>query len=145
MPKKTTKKITKPKLNPKEELFCYLYTSGGGGCFGNAGKSYNKAYRVPPKGQKSDPRVQNKDYVAGHTLLRKHKIKAYISDLLKELYNNQTVDNELLKTIIQNDDIKSKVNAIKEYNRVQERVSEGIQGDIVIRWDDEGMSKKKKK
>lgn len=111
--------IKKP-LKPEWELFCqYFVTSYE--TFGNATKSYAKAYNID---------ISNKSKYAscrtqGYRLLTNDDILARINQLLSELVmNNTTVDMELAFLITQKVDFASKIAAIREYNKLKQRITE---------------------
>lgn len=104
------------KLNEKQKLFCELYTLDKN-CFGNASKAYRTAYNLTPSQYKAGE-------VSAHHLLRNPKLEKYISHLLSSQYNDKKIDNELSKTIFQNKDLQTKINGIKEYNKLKSRIVE---------------------
>ncbi len=115
MGKKTSKGN---KLSPKEELFCQYYATSGQ-AFGNARLSYALAFNKPfnTRAQKSvcDTLSQR--------LFRKVLIYKHIETLLNKKIDDDIVDKELAKVIQQNEELKAKVSAISEYNRVRGRIT----------------------
>lgn len=128
--KPSTKKH-KPLL-PKQELFCQLYLRGDKRQFGNATRSYIDAYGIDIDVRNEDwspNKEQNKkNYdvarATGTENLAKPHIKARMKEILKETFNDEDIDDELSKIIKQDNDLGSKLSAIKEYNRLKERVIE---------------------
>lgn len=103
-------------LNPNQEKFCRLYASDKE-FFGNGVESYLEAYDLPHSKYKAAG-------VSAARLLENAKILARINELLSITLNDQVVDKELAFTVIQKRDLSSKVQAIKEYNRVKKRVDD---------------------
>jgi len=103
-------------LTLKQELFCELYTTDKQ-CFGNATIAYRTAYGMTQSQYRSAQ-------VSAHHLLRESKIKAYINKLLDSSFNEKTTDLQLALVIMQNKDLPSKVAAIREYNKLRQRITE---------------------
>ncbi len=125
MKKKKTKKRNRLKhiadavsesLNEKQKLFCELYIVDKD-CFGNASKAYRTAYSLTPTQYKSAE-------VSAHRLLRNDKLKKYINHLLDSQFNDKAVDRQLSKVIEQDKDLPAKVTAIKEFNKLKQRIIE---------------------
>ena len=110
------KSLMKEKLNPKQEKFCQLYASDRE-FFGNGVESYMEAYDM-------ERSKYNTAKSAAQRLLTYDYINALIGELLDIKISNEVVDKELGFVIIQKNDLSSKVQAIKEYNRVKQRVDE---------------------
>lgn len=149
----------------KQDAFCYFYASGKSlETFGNATKSYIMAYGFFEKiklleeelviipYRKEDERklkrqaimkVENSCAAMASALLRNIKIIAQCGKLLDELYSETHMDRELARAATQNKDIASKVAAIREFNRVKNRVEEKIiNNNTVYMWDtDEDLRK----
>ena len=122
--KKTTyKKVTEKleaisaDLNERQKLFCKLYTTDKF-CFGNATKSYIEAYGLTTATQKKNAGRM------GYRLLINVHVKNYINALLDAGFRDEEVDRELSKVMIQDKDLRSKVTAITEYNKVKNRVKD---------------------
>lgn len=112
-------------LNLQQEMFCQYYTSGTE-FFGNGLRSYEAAYDVDT----SNPIGYNNAKQGASRLLRIKKICKRINDLIDaEGLNDMNVDKQLFFLLTQNDDFKSKLGAIKEYNKLRQRITERI--DIV--------------
>jgi len=112
----------KKKLNPNQELFCQLYATDTE-FFGNGLQSYVKAY----KPDMSKPNWnQTARSVASEILTNPHVI-ARINDLLTEGgLNDQNVDKQLSFLITQHADFNAKMGAIREYNKLKQRITEKI-------------------
>ena len=66
--------------------------------------------------------------VESSRLLRNPNILKRIQEVLKEKgFNDENIDNELLELIIQNDDKGSKLGAIREYNKLKQRITEKLE------------------
>lgn len=108
------------KLSLKERLFCRYFIFGSNEEFGigNGVKSYAKAY------EKVLPQDYNTCGVESCVYLKKPKIKEYMADLLVEAgYMDETVDSRLRQIIFDGKDEHS-VQAIKEYNKLKQRITE---------------------
>ena len=121
----------KDKLNLRQEMFCRLYT-GGGEFFGKQVWSYIIAYKIniPIVDYKLLTPEQKVKYdiasVNASVLIRNHKIKNRCDKLLDNLLKNEIVDRELVKVVMQSNDLSAKVQAIREYNKLKSRVTENI-------------------
>lgn len=152
--KKTKNKIIpaekiSEKLNLKQELFCQLYTKNSF-LFGNATLSYAEAYGFNlATMSKEDVVVEVMDEIlqkmvkrkvdhspfhkanqvcstAGERLLRNVYINQRIQDLLNETMNDRDMDAEIAYTARQREDMTAKMSAIKEYNKIKQRVTAKI-------------------
>ena len=108
------------KLTPKQELFCQYYATNEE-FFGNGVKSYLEAYGLKSEEGKSI------SYDTAKANAYKLLTKSYITTRINELFqahglNDTFVDKQLEKLIIQDADFKTKINAIKEYNALKQRV-----------------------
>lgn len=117
-----SKDIKKP-LKPEWELFCQYFVSSYE-TFGNATKSYAKAYNID---------ISNKSKYAscrtqGYRLLTNDDILKRINELLTELVmNDTTVDMQLAFLITQMGDYGAKIQAIKEYNKLKQRITDKVE------------------
>lgn len=103
-------------LNEKQKLFAILYTTDRE-CFGNASKAYRTAYNLTPKQYKAGK-------VSAHHSLTNPNLKAFIKEYLKEGFVDEAVDQEIAKVIKQDKDLIAKNTAIKEYNKLKQRITE---------------------
>lgn len=109
-------------LNQKQQLFCTLYASDRE-FFGNGVQSYIEAY---------DPARDNQFWydaacASASRLLRSAKVINEINRLLEvQGLNDVAVDKQLSFLIAQHADFKSKVSAIKEYNKLKQRIVDKI-------------------
>jgi len=121
----------KKKLKPAEKLFCQLY-AGSSDYFNNATRAYGIAYEkvLPPIGKpktdwtKTEALVYNLASVEGHNLLIKPSIRQECEKVLKSDFKNEMADKELNWTIKQREDLSAKMTAIKEYNKLKQRIIE---------------------
>jgi hypothetical protein len=110
------------KLNPKQELFCKLYSSDKE-FFGNGVQSYIEAYEINILKQGAYNGARSSAY----DLLTNPHILKRIDELLEvKGLNDSQVDKELLFVIQQKADLGSKVAAIREYNKLKQRITEKI-------------------
>lgn len=119
------------KLTLTQERFCQLYVSGDRELFGNGTQSYIQAYGVDvsKKGSYDVARAG-----ACENLAKPHIIDR-INSLLEECWlNDQAVDKQLAFVIHQHADMSSKVSAIKEYNKLRNRIIEQkkVSGEIIV-------------
>lgn len=105
-------------LNDKQRLFAWLYVSDRD-CFANATRSYMAAYEM-----------ENSQYDTARTngtrLLANARIAGYINDLLDKQFEDKEVDRALALAISQNKDMRSKVAAIGEYNKLKARITDKV-------------------
>lgn len=107
------------KLKPKQERFCQLYVSKE--FFGNGVQSYMEAYGISKDGY-------NAARVSASELLTKPNICARINELLDASgLNDEFVDKQLLIMITQNADFSSKISAIREYNKLKQRIIDKVE------------------
>lgn len=110
------------KLTPQQELFCQYYATDKE-FFGNGVQSYIEAYGIDI----SKPGAYNSARSSAYENL----IRPYILKRIDELLdmgglNNQFVDKQLQWVILQNADVSSKVAAIREYNKLKQRIVEKV-------------------
>lgn len=87
---------------------------------------------APKKRRKSKIIPGSSDYdmaynvcsVGASRLLRNDKVASYCEKLLNEVLKDSKVDSEMAKLILQNRDLTTKLNAIKEYNKLKQRIVE---------------------
>ena len=112
--------MAKEKLNPKQELFCQLYSSDQE-FFANGTQAYMEAYDIDTskKGTYENARVNASKLLTNTNILKR------INELLElRGLNDPFVDKQLEFLITQNADLKTKVSAIKEYNKLKSRILE---------------------
>lgn len=119
-------------LTMKQEIFCRCYATTRE-FFGNGVQSYIEAYK-PDMSKKGWYNVAR--YMAS-TMLTNPNIMRRINDLLSnEGWNHGNMDKQLNFVASQYSDLKSKVMAIREYNRVTKRVDDApkipVSFEIVI-------------
>ena len=111
------------KINQKQELFCQYYATDKE-FFGNGVEAYAEAYDLDI----SVPKHYNTAKTNAWRLLTNADILKRIDQLL-ELgpLNNTFVDRQLAKIIAQDADFSSKVAAIREYNKLKQRITDKIE------------------
>jgi phage terminase small subunit len=110
----------KPKLNPKQELFCKLYASDRD-FFANGVQSYIEAYDIDT----NEPGAYNGARASASKLLTNTAILTRINEILElEGLNDVFVDKQLNFLITQNADLSTKARAINEYNKLKSRITE---------------------
>lgn len=106
------------KLNLRQEKFCRLYASDKE-FFGNGVESYCEAYNV-------DTNKPNWNAVARQSaskLLTNSNILVRINELIETTaFNDEHADKQLSFLITQHGDLGSKLGAIKEYNKLKQRI-----------------------
>lgn len=113
-------------LNPKQEKFANLYATDKE-FFGNGVQSYIEAY---------DPDTSKSTWyktacISASQLLSNIRVCTRITQLLEEGgLNDQHVDKQLLFIITQFDDKSTKLAAIREYNKLKQRINEKT--DVVV-------------
>jgi phage terminase small subunit len=109
--------MAEKKLNPKQELFCKIFASEQE-FFGNGVQSYAKAYGtdLTTKGGYATAKVNS------HKLLTNANILAFIDKIMDIYVNDQVVDKELAFVVLQKSDFGAKVAAIREYNKLKQRI-----------------------
>ena len=111
--------MAKTKLNEKREKFCQLFTSADREYFGNGVQSYLEVYNI----DRSKKNWYKTACVAASDLLSKVKVYERISELLEEGgLNDKYVDKQLLYLISQYSDNSNKLGAIREYNKLKQRI-----------------------
>jgi hypothetical protein len=129
-----------PKLNPKHEKFCQLYAKNSE-LFGNGTLCYAETYtykldtlsreRLKDSEGKEQPSEYERAYnvcsVEANRLLRNPRIDARLTKLLNEMLRDDIVDRELAKTILQDRKLEPKISAIREYNKLKQRIIEKVE------------------
>lgn len=115
------KKLEAAGLNPKQLLFCKLYASDKE-FFGNGVESYAEAYNFDLTARKGNYEIAKS---AASRLLTNVNVLAHINELLEEGgLNDAFVDKQLHFVITQNAEFSSKVAAIREYNKLKQRITD---------------------
>lgn len=117
-------------LTLRQEKFCQLYALDTR-YMGNWVSAYMEVYDID---------TEKKGWyktacVCASQLLSNPKVYNRINALLEEEWlNDQFVDKQLLYVISQQGDITNKVSAIKEYNKLKQRITDKLQvdGNLVI-------------
>lgn len=128
-------------LTPQQDKFCRLYTQNEE-LFSNATLSYAEAYgygledllNVPQCDEKGNtiPRSSERDRAydicsaSASRLLRNEKIQEKVTMYLNELMKDTVVDSQLAKVIMQDRKLESKISAIREYNKLRNRVKDEV-------------------
>lgn len=109
------------KLNLRQEAFCENYVEADKDFFGNGTECYIEAYDV-------DLTAKNAYQIAASSasrLLKNVKVIERIQQLLEEMgFNDAFVDKQLSFLITQYADLPTKLNAVKEYNKLKGRIVE---------------------
>lgn len=120
--KASIKEIKAKGLNPQREFFCQLYASSRE-FFGNGTQSYIEAYNIDitEKGAYASARTRAYELLTNSDILKR------IDELMEHaVLNDQFVDKQLSFVISQNADMPSKVAAMKEYNKLKQRIVEKV-------------------
>lgn len=136
---------TKP-LNIQQELFCQLYVKSDK-MRGNGTKCYAYAYGYQDYENLSrettqEQRLDENDHVYwvnvdslyerkskelgvnASRLLAIDRVRTRINELRKEMIEDEIVDNEMVKVILQDNDLSAKMKGIGEYNKLKQRIIE---------------------
>lgn len=110
------------KLNPRQERFCQLYATDRE-FFGNGVQTYIEVYEPDQK----KPNWYKSAQASSSRLLSNVMIFERINELLEqEGLNDAFVDKQLLFLISQQADFTNKAAAIREYNKLKQRITERI-------------------
>ena len=121
------KKDKETGLNIRQKKFCEVFLSKD--FYGNGVESYAEAYNK----DLTNPKEYNACRSLASKLLTNVNILAYINQLMEEGgLNDAFVDKQLLLSITQNADFGSKIAAIREYNKLKQRITDKmkIEGDF---------------
>ncbi len=127
------KKWEEVHLQAKQELFCQLYTSKE--FFGNWVQSYIEAYDPDT----SKPNWYKTACASASQILSNIKVCNRINEMLEsEGLNDQFIDKQLLFLATQHDDKGAKIAAIREYNKLKQRITDKLdvttKGDAIWTW-----------
>lgn len=119
------------KLTPQQEMFCQLYASERE-FFGNGVQSYIEAYGVDT--------AKHGWYAVAKSGACENLTKPYILERINEIFeahglNDQFVDKQLEKLIVQDADFKVKMSAISEYNKLRARITQKVEQTTVVKQD----------
>lgn len=113
-------------LNADQEKFCEHFTSLDTELYGNGTLSYLEAYsnKKGNKGNKAKMPLSYKVAAANaYKLLKKTEIIEKINSLLEAKgFNNENVDKQHLFLLNQFADLKTKLGAVSEYNKLKRRI-----------------------
>ena len=106
------------KLNERQEKFSQLYATDTE-FFGNGVQAYLEVYDIDT----SKPNWYKTACAASSQLLRNIKVCKRINEILEEQgLNDEFIDKQLLFLITQHADFGNKLGAIKEYNKLKQRI-----------------------
>lgn len=108
------------KVNPTQELFCQYYATETE-FFGNGVQSYIEAYEP----DQSKANWYKSACSSASRLLSDVKVIGRINEILEETgMNDVHIDKQLSFLITQHADFTNKLGAIKEYNKLRQRIIE---------------------
>lgn len=111
----------KEKLTLQQEAFCKLYVSPDKDFFGNGVESYLEVFNV----DRSKKNWYKTACSLASRLLSNDKVCERINQLLEDGgLNDQFVDKQLLFMITQHADGNMKLGALREYNKLKQRIVE---------------------
>lgn len=115
-------------LSPKREKFCRLYSTESE-FFGNGVQSYIEAYEP----DQSKPNWYKSACSSASRMLGNVKVIARINEILTETgLNDAFIDKQLSFLIAQHADFTNKLGAIKEYNKLKQRIIDKWEGEIKL-------------
>ncbi len=145
----TYEELKAQKLNLNQELFCQLYVKGGE-IKGNGTQCYVQAFgididsmsaeqetrieikggeeveiRIP--GTSERERALSVATELASRLLRKVCIQERVNAIFQTLLNDNVVDGQLAKIVLQEGDLHASLGGIKEYNKLKKRVTDLIE------------------
>lgn len=117
----------KLKLEAQQEAFCQYFMSPTE-FYGNGVQSYAAAY---------DKKITSFNYdsirAASARLLINPNVIKRLNELLDDSgFNDENVDKQLLFLINQGADFRSKLGALKEYNKLKQRITEKMQIEMPV-------------
>lgn len=120
--KRQEKEEIKESLNLRQEKFCQLYATSRE-FFGNGVESYLEVYDV----DRNKPNWYSIACASASRLLSNEKIINRINAILEQTgFNDAFVDKELSFLITQHADFQTKLGAIKEYNKLKQRIQDKL-------------------
>lgn len=127
MGEKPTASKTEQGLNLQQEAFCQVYTGQDRELFGNGTMSYLETYGEEYLTKNDKPMTYQVAMVSASNLLRNPKIITRINGLLSTGgFSDENVDKQHLFLINQYADLKTKLGAIAEYNKLKARITKKI-------------------
>lgn len=115
-------------INLQQDLFCNYYTSPTE-FYGHGVNSYAAAYDIDI----SEPGQYMVAAVGASRALKNVKIMRRIDSLLADRgLNDAYADKQLLFLMTQSADFGSKLGALREYNKLRQRITEKVQHDVVV-------------
>lgn len=115
-------------LNPKQELFCQLYSTDKE-FFGNGVQTYIEVYEPDQK----KPNWYKSACASASQILSNIKVINRISELLEEGgLNDAFIDKQLKFLITQHADFTNKLGAIREYNKLKQRITEKTENTVIL-------------
>lgn len=112
-------------LNRRQELFCQLYTTSKE-FYGNGVQSYLEVYNI----DRTKKWWYDTACINASKLLSNTKVCNRINNLLSsEWLNDQFVDKQLLHLITQHAEWSNKLWAIREYNKLKQRITDRIKDE----------------
>jgi|ERR1700722_10077433 len=109
---------TELQLTMKQVKFAELYCSLSRDYFGNIELCASEAYDVPLDSPQNRKLAKNYGYAA----LKSEGVKMLCSILIETELPHAAVDRELARVILQEQDLKAKVNAIKVHAEIHDRI-----------------------
>lgn len=110
-------------INLEQEMFCQYYTSATE-FFGNGVQSYAAAYNFDLTDRRQYQTAKN----AAARLLTNPKVLRRINDLINaQGLNDANVDKQLFFLLTQNADFNAKLGAIREYNKLKQRITDKME------------------
>lgn len=123
------KKLSEKWLTLKQELFCKIYTTQKE-YFGNWTQAYAIAYWKDLEDKKENKTARSNS----HKLLTNADIGNRITELLEKWwFNDNFCDKQLLFLMTQNVDFATKLWAIREYNKVKQRITD--KSEVELKYD----------
>ncbi len=122
------KALTEEELNARQERFCQIYT-GEQEFFGNGVQSYLEVYDV----DRTKPKWYETACQCASQLLSNPKVFNRINELLEEQgLNDAFVDKQLSFLLAQQSDFTNKLGAIREYNKLKQRIIDKIDHKVTV-------------
>lgn len=121
--------LAKSKMSVKREKFCLLYA---GGELGNGVKAYGKAFGIDISTTKGHRTAR----ANASRLLTNANITARINELLEEIgITDELAKKHLTFLMNQFSDLNVKLAAVREYNRMRERVNKNLPESKSLRYE----------